>query len=171
MAADTAVGYILETGASSADKTQFQQLVTIDAPRRGNVIHSCLGRQGVYFLTEELAFGRYHYYVHVLPTLGGLTDTKYESAPKQEYIWRSKKYIMPGRTTWGACKVVHSKGCVKLRLYLDGCCRYETVVQGCAPFRLPAQLAGVAAEIELIGTARVTELHLASTMQELTNNE
>lgn len=171
MASNTAVGYILDTGASSADSSKFQALVTIDAPRRGNVIHSCVGRQGMYYLTEELAFGRYSYWVHVLPSPGGHTDVEYDSAVKQEYIWKSKKYIMPGRSTWGAFKVVHSSGCAKLRLYVDGCCAYETVVKGCGPNRLPSQLAGVTLEIELIGTARVTEVHVASTIEELLQNE
>lgn len=171
MTANTALGYIFDTGAASADSSRFQALVTIDAPRRGNVIHSCLGRQGMYYLTEELAFGRYSYWVHVLPTPGGLTDVPYDTSPKQEYIWRSKKYIMPGRTTWGAAKVVHKRGCVKLRLYIDGCCAFETVVKGCGAFRLPSQLVGIAMEIELVGTAEVMEVHVASTIEELTNNE
>lgn len=171
MAEDTSVGYIFATGAASADKSPFQQLVTIDAPRRGNVIHSCIGRQGMYYLTEELKFGEYNYYVHVLPEPGGTTDARYEQTAKMQYIWKSKKYVMPGRTTWGAAKVVHTKGCVTFRLYVDGRIVYSKRVVGCNPFRLPSQIAGVTAEIELVGDAVVTEVHIASSMRELLSNE
>lgn len=171
MATDTSVGYIFDTGAAGADSSPFQKLVTIDAPRRGNVIHSCIGRQGPYFLTEELLFGEYYYYVHVLPTPGGTTDVRYENAAKMEYQWKSKEYVMPGRTTWGAAKVVHRNGCVTLRLYVDKRIVYSKRVVGCSPFRLPSQIEGVTAEIELIGDAVVTEVHIASSIRELLSNE
>lgn len=168
MNTDTSIGYIFQTGATTADNTPFQSLVTIDAPRRGDVIDSVMGRQGPYYLTEELQYGKYTYYAHVLPIPGGTTDVQYETALKQQYVWKSKKFVMPGRTTFSAGKVVHSKGCVRLRIYVDGCCRWQTVVKGCDPFRLPDQLSGVIWELELIGDARVTEVHIASSMQELT---
>jgi hypothetical protein len=168
---DTTVGYIYHTGAGSADKTQFQQLVTIDAPRRGDVVASCIGRQGPYFLTQEFKFGRYKYYVHVLPTPGGTTDVDYNKASKQQYTWKSKRFVMPGRTTFSSAKVVMAGGCVRLRIYVDSCCRYDAVVQNCAPFKLPDQLVGIDWELELIGTAVVTEVHIASSMQELTREQ
>ena len=167
MATDTSVGYIFQTGASSADRSQFQQLVTIDAPRRGDVIHSCLGRQGMYFLTEEFSFGRYNYYIHVLPQPGGETDVQYERARKMQYQWKSKKYVMPARTTWGAAKVVFKGGCVRMKLYVDGCCVEDVMVRDCKPFTLPSQITGTTLEIELIGDAEVTEAIVASTMREI----
>jgi hypothetical protein len=167
MASDTSVGYIFQTGAISADRSQFQQLVTIDAPRRGNVIHSCIGRQGMYYLTEEFAFGRYNYYVHVLPEPGGATDVKYQNARKMQYDWRSKEYVMPGRTTWGAAKVVFNGGCVRLRIRVDGCCVEDIMVKDCKPFTLPSQIVGTTLDVELIGDAVVTEVTIASTMREL----
>ena len=168
---NTSLGYIFQTGAAGADTTPFQQLVTIDAPRRGDVIHSCTGRQGAYFLTKEFFLGEYSYYVHVLPSPGGTTDTIYEKAPKQEYMWRSKKFVMPGRTTFGACKVVHGGGCARIKIFADGCCVFSTVVTECSPFRLSDQVVGVEFEIELTGTAIIYEAHIASSMQELTINE
>lgn len=165
--ADRSIGYMFHTGAGSSDRNQFQQLVTIDAPRRGDVIHSCVGRQGPYFLTQEFSYGRYNYYVHVLPTPGGTTDVKYENALKQEYKWKSKKYVMPGRTTFSVAKVVFDGGCCRLRIHVDGCCRYDQVVKSCAPFKLPDQLVGIDWEIEVAGTAVVSEIHIASTFQEL----
>lgn len=167
MANDNKIGYIFSTGSLGSDSTPFQHLVTLDAPTEGDVIHSCTGRQGVYYLSEVYKYGEYSYYVHVLPTPGGTTDNRYEGASKNTYTWKSKKFTMPGRTTFSAAKVVMDKGCVRLRIHLDGRCRYDAVVQNCAPFRLPDQLAGIEVEIELIGKATVHQVHVASTMEEL----
>lgn len=167
MANDRKLGYIFSTGAPSADVTPHQHLVTIDAPTDGDVLHACLGRQGMYYLSEELRFGRYKYFIHVLPTPGGTTDARYEQSSKQTYQWKSKKFTMPGRITFAAAKVVMDKGCVRLRIHVDGCCRYDAVVTTCAPFRLPDQLVGIEVELELIGTATIHEVHVASTIEEL----
>lgn len=171
---DTSVGYIYSTGSGSSDPAQFQQLVTIDAPTTGSVISSCKGRQGVYFLSGAQAYDPYgyyspqsEYYIHVLPQPDNLTDIKYASAPKMEYVWRSKKFVMPGRATMGAGKVVHSGGRVRVRIFIDGCCRHEQQVRSNKPFRLPPQMMGVEWEIELTGTATVYEAHIAPSMQEL----
>lgn len=172
MAGERSLGYIFNTGAATGDKTRWQHLVTIDAPTAGSVIHSCLGPQGLYFLTHDTNESLDNIYgVYVLPQPDNLTQIKYADASKMTYRWKSKKFVMAGRTTWGAAKVVHDSGCVKLRLYIDGCCRHEEVVKGCGPFRLPGQLAGIEAEIELVGTARVYEVHIASSIQELLRNE
>lgn len=171
----TNIALVLQTGAASAPASPFGILTTLDCPK-GNynyaesipaVTAHAFGRQGFYVLSSDDYNGVA--YADVLPTPGGTTDTPYDSAPKQTYVWKSKKFVMPGRTTWAAAKVVHIKGCVRLRLYVDGCCKYETVVTGCGPFRLGDQLVGKTLEIELIGTAQVREVHVASTMEELAN--
>lgn len=161
-----ALGYIYATAAATGTQARYGQLVTIDLPNAGDVIHSCHGRQGLYVLTQLQVNHNYFNEVYVLPELGGTTDVPYDTAPKMEYIWRSKKFVMPGRTTMGAAKVVH-KGCVRMRIIVDGCCRVDEQVRHCDAFRLPAQLVGMEFEIELYGTATVYEVHIASTMQEL----
>lgn len=169
-------GYIFNTGTSGANGLPFQHLVTIDSPVAGPVISHTLGRQGMYLLSAEWAYIQpwnyevIRYTASVLPTPGGTTDIPYKNAPKQTYQWKSKKFVMAGRTTFAAAKVVMDKGCVRLRLHIDGCCRYDAVVQNCAPFRLPDQLAGIELEIELIGTATIHEVHIASTIEELTRD-
>lgn len=168
--ADNSVGYILQTNVASADKLELQQLVTLDAPTSGNVIHHCVGRQGIYFLSERLLYGAYTYFVHVLPVPGGSTDAKYETAAKQTYTWKSKRFVMSGRTSFTCAKVVHSKGCVNLKIFVDGKCRYDRPVRGCEPFRLSDQLEGIDFEIQLTGTATVHEVHIASTMRELASD-
>ncbi len=161
------LGYIYSTGSGTSDAAQFQQLVTIDAPTPGVVISSCQGRQGVYFLSEVSVDDVTTYKTHVLPQPDHVTDVKYATAPKMEYIWRSKRFVMPGRATMGAGKVVHSGGHVRIRILVDGCCRHEQQVRSNKPFRLPAQMAGTEWEIELLGNATVYEVHIAPSMQEL----
>ena len=163
------LGYFFNTGAAGADALPFQHLVTIDAPTDGNVIDSCEGRQGMYYLSEVFKFGKYSYYVHVLPTPGSRTDAAYKGGARQTYVWKSKKFVMPGRTNMTAAKVTMDKGCVRMRIHIDGCCRYDKVVTSCAPFRLPDQLVGIEWEIELVGQATIYEVHVASTMEELTD--
>lgn len=167
MANTNALGYIYNTGAATGNQTRYGQLVTIDLPNAGDVIHTCLGRQGLYVLTELKINQTYENEVYVLPEPGGTTDVPYESAPKQTFTWRSKKFVMPGRATMGAAKVVH-RGYVRLRVIVDGCCRIDEQVRNSSAFRLPSQLVGIEYEIELYGTGTVYEVHIASTMQELT---
>lgn len=164
---DKALGYILNTGAGTGVPTQFGHLTTIDLPTYGDVIYSCLGRQGVYVLTEKKINQNYENEIYVLPEPGGTTDVPYETAPKMEYRWRSKKFVTPGRTTFSAAKVVYARGCVRLRLLAHGCCVFEEQIRNCSPFRLPSQVSGTEFEIELIGDAIVYDVHIASSMTEL----
>lgn len=166
MANINTLGYIFNTGASTGNPNRYGQLVTIDLPNKGRVLDSELGRQGLYILTEQTVEAEFHNEIYVLPMPGSNTDVPYDSAPKMEYIWRSKKFVMPGRSTLGVAKVVH-KGCVRLRIIVDGCCKTEEQVRNCEAFRLPSQIVGTEYEIELVGTGQVFEVHVASTMQEL----
>jgi hypothetical protein len=97
----------------------------------------------------------------------------YEASTKQRFVWRSKKFVFPGQTTFAAAKVVHScqGGGVHFRLYVDDCCVYDVVVRGCVPFRLPPNIRGITAEIEIAGCSRVTEVRVASSIRELMGDE
>lgn len=167
---DLAKGYILHTGSATADPNQFQQLVTIDAPTQGDVIHATHGRQGTYFLSKTKEIDGFTFTTHVLPTPDNKTDVRYANAAKMDYIWKSKKFVMPGWTTMAAAKVQHAGGCVRLRVYADGCLACDIVVGDCRPFKLPAQVAGTTFEIELRGTSQVSEAHIAQSMRELLEN-
>lgn len=167
----TSIGYVFHTGASTADKTQFQQIITLDSPGRGAVFAGTTGRQGPYFLYRDTPQNSDVTKTYVIPVPGGTTDVKYEDAEKMQYVWRSKKFVLQGETTFSVMKVVHKKGCVRARVYADGCLAFDAMVFGCGPFRLPSQLMGITIEIELIGTATVYEVHIASSMKELLSNE
>jgi hypothetical protein len=140
----------------------FQQLVTMDLPT--NVAPDCwiVGDYGLH-----TAFGHNLYYwpvpgwVRAGDTLNRLT-----------YKWKSKKFIMPGRTNFGAAKVVwECDGTVCFKLISDCVVVYERVVTDCNPFRLPSEYIGVEFEIILTGTGTVSEVHVASGMKELTEVE
>lgn len=107
--------------------------------------------------------------VYTLPLPEDVGENRYRSVPKMTYVWRSKKFVFPGHTTMAAAKVVHScpDGLLQLKLYADGCLVYTGSVCDCMPFRLPAQLRGITWEVELTGKARITEVHIASSMREL----
>lgn len=162
----SSLGYIFQTGSLGADSLPFQTLVTIDAPTTGSVKHHCIGKEGIYFLSDDFNDTN-EIMAHVLPLPGGTTKVTYASARKQTYRWKSKKFVMAGRTTMSAAKIVMDKGCARLKIYVDGCCKYDKVVTTCNPFRLTDQLVGHTFEIELIGTARIYEAHIASTFEEL----
>lgn len=107
--------------------------------------------------------------MYTLPLPEDVGAVAYARASKMQYVWRSKKFVMPAMTTMGAAKVVHdcSDNGVRFRLYVDCCCVFETPVRGCDPFRLPDQIRGMTYEIELIGCSRVTEVIVAPTMREI----
>ena len=96
----------------------------------------------------------------------------YAHADKYCYEWKSKKFVFPGQMVMAAAKVVHDcKGFVKLKIMVDCCCVYEVLVHDCQPFTLPPNIAGVEWEVEVHGTAVVSEIHLASSLRELLEHE
>lgn len=165
--------YLAEINSEISDPHPLQQLVTMDPPSGYVPIYSCRAPSGLYILMEARSqvVANLQKRVYTLPnpnTQLGLGIPSYINSPKQTYRWKSKKFVMPGTTVMSAAKVVHDcSGCVRLKIYVDCVCRYETVVCNCKPFRLPAHLIGVEWEIELVGTATVYEVHIAASMQEL----
>jgi hypothetical protein len=164
-------GFVLATGDDVSPASGMGTLTTLSPP----TITDGLQVQAAYVRTPQgiaaVFFGVSPVLTMQLPEDVG--EIAYLNTPKQKYTWRSKKFVFPGMTTFGAAKVVHScqGGGVKFRLFVDCCCVYQTVVRGCVPFRLPAQLRGITAEIELSGCSRVTEVRLASSIRELMGDE
>jgi hypothetical protein len=110
----------------------------------------------------------------------GLVATLYEwdaAVELEPYIWRSKPFVFPYNVSFAAGKVVlavckEDRPCV-LRL-LDGACDvvvYEKEIKNREPFRLPALLSRVDWTVEIEGTADVQEIHVATSMQALTEGE
>lgn len=143
------------------DVHAFQQLVTMDSPT-GTLVDWKIGDMGL-----QSCFGTTLYYWPV-PSFLRPVDT----ATKLCYRWKSKRFVMPGRTNFGAAKVVHNcDGDVCFTLYSDCIQVYSRKVTDCNPFRLPSNYIGVEFEIELSGTGTVSEVHVASSIRELTEVE
>jgi hypothetical protein len=162
--------FVLATGDATANVPGLGTMTTMDGPAIPTVLPCDAS-----FLSSPAGLVSVFYGpnpVYNLPLPEDATAAVYSGAPKLRYDWRSKKFVFPGQITMGAAKVVQEKGGgVRFRLWVDLCCVYETVVRGCVPFRLPAQIRGITWEIELLGCSRVTEVRLAPTIRELMGNE
>jgi hypothetical protein len=164
-------GFMLATGDTLSPSSGPGTLVTFTSP----IVNGAQPRAASYVRAPWGAavvfYGASPVYSLPLPEDVGLEA--YQAAVKQRYVWRSKKFVFPGQTTFAAAKVVQAcgGGGVRFRLYIDCCCVFETVVRGCVPFRLPANLRGITAEIELLGCSRVTEVRVASSIRELMGDD
>lgn len=141
------------------DVHPFQQLITMDGPVNAAPGPWAIGDYGL-----QIAYGTDLYY---WPVPGWVRPN--DNPQKLCYKWKSKKFVFPGITTFAAAKVVwdcDGEVCFKL----IGDCRhiYERKVTNCNPFRLPHNWRHIEFEIEVTGTGSVSEIHVASSMQELT---
>lgn len=174
---------LLDTGSDLDGPEKWQKAVTIDAPTAVGPYDHAFYRDGLVVTAIDENDDQV-WAILPLPDSewtrgapdgqgGYLPDTNlFESAEPMCYTWRSKVFVMPGNTNFGYAKVVHDcGGTVKLNLYADCKCVYSTVVRDCNPFTLPLHLSGVSWEIELVGTATVREVHIASSMEELLRSE
>jgi len=152
-------GYIYDTGDSTfGSQNPLAQLVTINTPE-GTLSQALQTSRGVTLkYTDKL------YY---LPLPGNEGRNEYNTAKKMTYKWKSKKFTFPNRTTMAAAKVMKGCGVLTFNLYVDCILVYTTEICDCKPFRLPSQTEGLLFEIELIGTAEVFSVKIASSMREL----
>lgn len=89
------------------------------------------------------------------------------------YRWRSRIYRAHGWMKWAAAKVVGDQTAgapVTFRLYGDGVLYWEREVANDRPFRLPCGHRAIEWEIELEGSTCVREVHVATSIQELTES-
>lgn len=141
---------------------EFQQLITMDAPATESPVAWIVGGYGL-----QVAFDNNLYY---WPFPGW--ERPNDAIQKLCYQWKSKKFVMPGRTNFAAAKVVwECDGEVCFKLWADCRCVYTAKVANCNPFRLPSNYIGIEFEIEITGTGTVSEVHVASSMRELTEVE
>lgn len=92
---------------------------------------------------------------------------------EMSYRWRSRIYRADGWMKWAAAKVVGAQGVttpVTFRLYGDGQLYYERSVVDVRPFRLPAGPRRIEWEIEVEGAVCIREIHVATSMTELTES-
>jgi hypothetical protein len=160
-------GYILNQPSPSNQEFPLGQLVTIDIPH-GNFVDSVTTGKGLFIAFDNVI------YTFPLPGYG------YDSSPLAPYTWLSKRYVMPGLTTFAGMKIVNdNSGALTVTLY-----GYRTSGQGpgrignpdfiftrqvghSKPFRIPHQHKCLEWEIKLEGKAVVEEVHLSTSYQDL----
>jgi len=156
-------GYIFNQPNPSNNEYPLGQLVTIDLP---NPVPGPSVATGSGFFT---AFGN-SIYKFALPGYG------YDSAPKATYTWKSKRYVMPGLTTFAAAKCVND-GSGSLNVTINGYNSgqettpsfvYTRPLSHSNPFRIPHQFKCLEFDFVLSGTSAVEEFHIATSERELT---
>jgi hypothetical protein len=153
------IGYSFDTGSTIDGGHASQRLTTFDFPP-GQVFSHVMTNDGMALLVNNAVW------TMALPNMQN--KEAYRKSLKQCYQWKSKKYVFPGETTFACAKVVHDcDGFVRLKLYCDGICVYDTNVPSNKPIALPPSVVGVEWEVELHGTATVHEIHVSTSIQEL----
>jgi hypothetical protein len=164
-------GYVFNQPSPSNQEFPLGQLITIDTPH-GNFIDSITTGSGLFIAFDNI--------IYTLP----LPGYGYDSSPLAPYTWLSKRYVMPGLTTFAGMKIVNdNSGALTVTLY-----GYRTSGQGpgrvgnpdfiftrqvghSKPFRIPHQHKCLEWEIKLEGKAVVEEVHLSTSYQDLIENE
>lgn len=154
------IGYMFDTGSTLDGDRPYARLSTFDY-KSPDVLSSVWTNNGLAVLDNaggvwEMPF----------PNMGA--KDAYRDAQKLTYSWKSKRFVLPGITTFAAAKILHDCGTLRFRVYVDGCCTYDTPVYSQKPFTLPPSVQGVEYEFELEGTANVYELHIATSTEDLT---
>lgn len=154
------VGVIVDIPDAMHGQHPLAELVTFDVP----------GRPAATIVTDigvVIAVGNSSY---VQPLPG---TPSYATAQLATYKWRSKVFVSPGLVTMSAAKVVGVGNVLPVifRLYADGVLIHTRTVINSEPFRLPSQHKALEWEIELEGKRTVHEVHVATSMRELTEQE
>jgi hypothetical protein len=92
------------------------------------------------------------------------------------YVWRSQVLSERGYSNYAAARVIGEHHFlrqpigreVQFTLYVDGRVMFTRRIKDSQPFRLPSTRYGLDYEIEIRGFSEVNEVHLATSMQELT---
>lgn len=142
------VGYVM--GWQGADSLDIGDLVTVD----WNPVAAYAAPDGALYYLQD-----------------GAVWTWDTGTAKMPWRWVSRVYRADGWMKWAAAKIVgqHSADApVTFRLFGDGRLYYERMVKDNRPFRLPPEPRGIEWEIEVLGTACIREIHVATSMTELT---
>lgn len=166
--------WLMDVPDDITGQTPFGKLVYLDQeiiPANPNLVidptmfSGIYGKDRVYFFQGGA----------VLFTWEGLEQPASE-VDAARYIWRSKTFVMPAPTTFAAAKIGFknkdgSAGPIPLtfKLYGDGVLKYERLVYSDKPFRLPHLYKSTNWEFELIGYSDVDEVHIATSMIELSD--
>jgi hypothetical protein len=86
---------------------------------------------------------------------------------KLTYDWKSKEFVVPTPTSFGACQVYAEAFPVTVKVYADGSLIHTEAVASQIPFRLPGGVLADKWHIEVLGINEVNSVLMANTMTEL----
>jgi hypothetical protein len=155
-------GYIYNQPSAANNEYPLGQLVTIDLPS---------GAAGPNVTTGSGLFAAWGNTVYSFP----LPGYNYDSATKATYTWKSKRFVLPGLTTFAGAKVVNDNSgnlTVTINGYNSGgestpSFTYTRTLNHSNPWRLTHQHKCLEWEIILSGTAIVNEFHMATSFRDL----
>lgn len=159
------LAWLMDVPDDISGQTPFGKLTYIDDeiwPMNPNVpTYMVQGRNKIYISIQG---ARYAW--------DGLELAPFTENDAATYVWRSKMFIEPGRTTYAAAKITFKDRTagqmgVRFKLYGDGLLRFERLVYSDEPFRLPHLYKAMNWMFELSGKAEVHEVHIATSMTEL----
>jgi hypothetical protein len=90
-----------------------------------------------------------------------------ESSSKIPYEWKSKPVYTPRPVNMAAAKIISDDYPVAIEFWVDDVRRFTRVVGSINAFRLPGGFRGEKFEVVIEGTNRVSEVAMATTMNEL----
>lgn len=162
------VAYLYNNENNHNNQFPLGQLITLGTPAGFPGPSLAVGRQAINAFPGGGRPAFYAAWGNVLYDFP-LPGYGYEDATKQTYTWRSKVFVMPGGTCFAAAKVVNQDdGAIQFNFYGDGNLIYSHTVTNSAPFRIPSQHSVIDVEIEMVGVGTVQEVHLSTSMRELT---
>lgn len=83
------------------------------------------------------------------------------------YAWRSKIVTLPSKKTLTAGKVIADGYPLILQFYFNGIWRASKLVENRNAFRLPSGFEYEEFEVRITGTAKISAVYVAETMDEL----
>jgi hypothetical protein len=149
------IGMELTLNSSVHSDRQFSSLTSLTPPGHDVV---CVGvdKQGVHVSDKLVGW-------QVLP----YPDAK-RSPGLTPYHWKSKTFVQAQITTMAAFKAVGPcDGILRVKIWCDQQLAADFLCSTPDPFRIPSQYRGCEWAIELMGTRSVREIHLATSMAEL----
>lgn len=158
----TSGGYIYNQPSAANNEYPLGQLVTIDLPT---------GLAGPNVTTGSGLFAAWGSTVWNFP----LPGYNYDAATKAVYTWKSKRFVLPGLTTFAAAKVVNDNSgnlTVTINGYNSGgestpSFTYTRTLNHSNPWRFTHQHKCLEWEVILSGTAVVNEFHIATSIRDL----
>jgi hypothetical protein len=123
-------------------------IVEHDIDGYGGYLHE---KTGEFYITRALDSGIY----------------QWDEGDAQDYVWRSKEYLLPMPANFGFLQIVAESYPVTATLYADGTKVGDFTAQSERAVRLPGGFRARVWEAEITGTSRVLSVHVAQSGTEL----